>query len=160
MKKIDMDRYRPLGRERSQYIQIGWVVLAVALLMSLEFVARLFDQLDHLYDTHGFGAYATRTLRPGAVMVSFASLIEDRFMLVPFFWVFMGLEVWDCYDYHKKATKSIYLMRRLPDKWDLHRRCWGRPVIYCILSLLAVAAMTILYFLAYLAFTPWECLPY
>ena len=81
-------------------------------------------------------------------------------MLVPYFWVFMGLEVWDCYDYHKKSTKSIYLMRRLPDKWELHRRCWGRPVIHCILSLLAVAAMTLVYFLLYLTLTPWECLPY
>lgn len=160
MTKIDMRRYRPVGREDSYYIQIGWVVLLTALVMSMEFFIRLFDALDALYDTRGFGTQVVRTLKAGAVMVPFSAVVKDRFMLVPFFWVFMGLEVWDCYDYHRKATKSIYLMRRLPDKWELHRRCWGRPLIYCILSLLAVAGMTVLYFLAYLVFTPWECLPY
>ncbi len=63
------------------------------------------------------------------------------------------------YLYYYRETKSIYLMRRLPDKWEYHRRALTvtlREMLLC----LALALLT--FFIDYLIYvwnTPAACLP-
>ena len=49
-------------------------------------------------------------------------------------------------------------MRRLPDPWELHRRCLTLPLLAAGLSLLCGAAFFFLYFGIYLAATPAQSL--
>ena len=64
------------------------------------------------------------------------------------------------YSYYRQGSMSIYLMKRLPNRWELHRRALTLPCL-AVLAVLAVAAATMLIcFLIYLIATPKVCLPY
>ena len=58
------------------------------------------------------------------------------------------------YSYHFKGSKSIYLMRRLPDRWELHRRCLTLPIAMAVFFLLMGFVMLLLFFWAYFAAVP------
>ena len=163
MKMPDLSRYMPLGRAKnSQPMQGGIFMLGVA---ALRAVVELMDNYIHarnaLFETVRISMIEVRrTLIPGAVIQPFHKLIQSSLDFFPWFWAFMLWEVTDCYLYHRKDTRSIYLMRRLPDRWDLHRRCWGRPLIWMGRSVLLMLAIVLFYVLVYLVFTPKECLPF
>ena len=164
MKMPDLSRYMPVGREKSsQPMQGGIFMLVVA---SLRAVVELMDNYLHARDA----LYNVvppirvpiphRELIPGAVIRPFPELIQSSLDFFPWFWAFMLWEVIDCYLYHRKGSMSIYLMRRLPDNRELHRRCWGRPLIWVGRSVLLMAAILLFYFVVYLVFTPKACLPF
>ena len=63
------------------------------------------------------------------------------------------------YSYFYRGSRSIYLMRRLPDVRELPRRCLVVPgvgILICGVSALLNGA---LYYGIYIFFTPVECLP-
>ena len=162
MKKPDLSRYIPLGRKTSQPMQGGIFMLVVATLRAVvELMDNYLSARDRLFETVRVSmTLVYRELIPGAIIRPFSSLIQSSLDFFPWFWAFMLWEVIDCYLYHRKETKSIYLMRRLPDKWELHRRCWGRPLIYVVGSILLMAVILLFYYAVYLVFTPKECLPF
>ena len=162
MKKPDLSRYAPLGRKTSQPMQGGIFMLVVATLRAVvELMDNYLAARDRLFETVRVSMTAVhRELIPGAVIHPFPKLIQGSLDFFPWFWAFMLWEVIDCYLYHRKETKSIYLMRRLPDRWDLHRRCWGRPLIYVVGSIILMTAILLFYYAVYLVFTPKECLPF
>ena len=163
MKMPDLSRYMPLGRAKNaQPMQGGIFMLAVAFLRAMaELMGSYLDAREALFETVRISMIEVRrTLIPGAVIRPFSSLIQSSLNFFPLFWLFMLWEVIDCYRYHRRDTKSIYLMRRLPDKWELHRRCWGRPLIWVGRSILLAAATLLFCFAVYLVFTPKECLPF
>ena len=63
------------------------------------------------------------------------------------------------YAYYYLGSRSIYVMRRLPDRWELWRRCLTVPVLLAVLCLAAIELLTIFHFLMFLRFTPSPCLP-
>ena len=63
------------------------------------------------------------------------------------------------YAYHYLGSRSIYLMRRLSDRWELWRRCLTVPVLLAVICLAAIELLTILYFFIFLLATPSPCLP-
>ena len=69
------------------------------------------------------------------------------------FWV--GLH----YAHYYRGSKSIYLMRRLPDRTLLHRQCWTLPLLALGLTLLVLVLLPALYYLIYRYATPAQCLP-
>lgn len=163
MRKPDLTRYIPLGREKSQPMQGGTFVLVVAALRAVvELMDNYLNARDALYEIVPPVGVVTphRVLVPGAVMKPFGDLIQGSLNFFPLFWLFMAWEVIDCYLYHRRDTMSMYLMRRLPDKRELHRRCWGRPLICTVGSVALMAAILGVYFAIYLVFTPKECLPF
>lgn len=164
MKMPDLSRHMPMGRQKnSQPMQGGIFMLAVATLRAVvELMDNYITARDALYNVVPpiRVPFPHRELIPGAVIQPFTSLIQSSLDFFPWFWAFMLWEAIDCYLYHRKETKSIYLMRRLPDKWDLHRRCWGRPLIWVGRSFLLLAAILLFYFVVYLVFTPKACLPF
>lgn len=156
MKRLDLKALTPVGRGMSQMMLGGCFALAAAVLGSLEIVGNYLSARDELFQT----VNRHRVLIPGAVIQPFGSLIGTGLRFFPLFWLFLGLEVVSAYRYHKKGSKSIYLMRRLPDRWELHRRCWGLPVVCWAGSAALMGVLLALYFVIYLVFTPAECLPY
>lgn len=162
MKKPDLSRYIPLGRKTSQPMQGGIFLLVVATLRAVvELMDNYLAARDALFETVRVSMIESHpVLIPGAVIHPFASLIQGSLNFFPLFWLFMLWEVIDCYLYHRRETMSIYLMRRLPDRWELHRRCWGRPLIYTAGSVALMGVILLFYFVVYLVFTPAECLPF
>ena len=63
------------------------------------------------------------------------------------------------YFYHYQDSRSIYTMKRLPDRWELWRRCLTLPFWTVIISGVLVLLLTGVYYLIYLKCTPAGCLP-
>ena len=49
-------------------------------------------------------------------------------------------------------------MRRLPDRWELHRRCLALPALGLALSVLIPAVLVVIYFCIYQFGTPYRFL--
>jgi hypothetical protein len=161
MKKINWSRYTPPGRENSQFLICAWLWLAGAVLWSLRFPVNYIGARSQLYArSGGMVSYQTKVLIPGRVIDPFFAIAEDSFNLFPVFWLFLLLEAVACYASFRQNTMSIYLMRRLPDRWELHRRCWGKPLILSLLGLGIMVGVLGFYFLIYVLFTPAGCLPF
>jgi uncharacterized membrane protein YqhA len=62
------------------------------------------------------------------------------------------------YAYYYQNSKSIYLMKRLPDKFELHRRCIILPVMAALSCAVIAFLVLLLYFGHYMLFTPDACL--
>lgn len=100
-----------------------------------------------------------RVLGEMALMPEFGQLIQwNRWaVILPLLWaLFQGIN----YNlYHRQVTKSIYLMRRLPDRWEFLRRCWTLPLLMAagtaVMYLLLLGVCAWIYF----GVTPKECIP-
>lgn len=162
MKQIDWNRYTPPGREKSDFIAMFWLWFIAGIIWSLRFFVNLIGALDRLYASPDGSAisFSDRKLIPGRIIAPFGAILEGSFNLFPICWLFLVLEGFACYWYFRKDTMSIYLMRRLSNPWELHRRCWGKPLILSLYALGTQAVLYVIYFLFYLVFTPRGHLPF
>ena len=53
-----------------------------------------------------------------------------------------------------QGSEALYLMRRLPDRWELARRCLALPLITIGLCILSILVLTLIFFVIYWAITP------
>ena len=84
----------------------------------------------------------------------------------------LGFSLWGCllaaaamvflaswhYSCHFRGSKSIYTMRRLPERWELAKRCLTVPVIAAVVYLLEAAVLLGLDFAIYRLATPAQAL--
>ena len=154
MKKPDLSRYAPLGiNVRSEWQ--GYVAgLAVAVVYSMIYLLRYFNARENLYEWTLKG----RELIEGAVMPDFAELMDGTLLVfLAIALTMLGLAIYH-YIYHRLDTKSYYVMRRLPSRWELHRRCLTLPMIGLLICGAAALIMTLIYYWIYMGCTPEECL--
>jgi len=155
MKTPDFDRYAPVGLETARERQtLAWG-LVLSTLWSLFYLVRYFDALDSLY----VGNNKHRHLIPGAMMEDFSVLLGSAllgFLLTAL--IMTGFAVYH-YAYHWQGSKSIYLMRRLPDRWELHRRCLAQPLFAILLCAVIALLLLTAYYALYTTATPAQCLP-
>lgn len=110
-----------------------------------------FSELYHWKNGH-------QVLREGAVMKDFITLVEGS--LGGFVWYSISMlfvVVWH-YMYYHYGTKSIYLMRRLPNRMEIHKRAWTLPLLGAAGSLLAAFVILVFYFEIYMIVTPKQCI--
>lgn len=60
---------------------------------------------------------------------------------------------------HFQGSRSIYLMRRLPQRWELARRCLGEPALCLAGSFIIYLLTGVTCFIYYWFRTPAGCLP-
>ena len=103
--------------------------------------------------------YGKQVLIPGAKMPLFSTLMRHR--LVGYWGYVLGCVGAAAGHYRSFYTpsSSIYVMRRLPDAGELHRRCWGMPLLAMAAGAVLAVVLTVLYWLVYRFATPAECLP-
>lgn len=156
--KIDPDRYVPMGIEGADsWRRLGVWLAAGSAWSVLFFIGAYLDAYDNLFlHQDGFRT----VLRQGAVMPGFFGILsgsETVFLVVCSLMPFWALYY---YSYHYTGSKSIYLMRRLPDGWDLHRRCLALPGAGLLGALSLQGVLGLLYYLIYIFVTPRQCLPF
>ena len=100
-----------------------------------------------------------RVFPPGRMMHDFVTLLHGVW---PLFWVpLVTAAILAAVNRHgfSQGSKAVYLMRRLPDRWEYPRRCFALP----LLTLLLGMALTVLVLLAcwglYTHFTPEYAIP-
>lgn len=128
--------------------------MVLAFLWSLGYFLRLNNAVSELYQ---FIPPDEKVLIPGAVMPCFMDILGSA--LVPFLLLalcMLGFVV-SHYAYHWQGAKSVYLMRRLPDRGLWHKRCLTLPILLALAALLLCAVLAVLYFIIYLAYTPASC---
>ena len=155
--KIDLNRFVPLGidgKTEGKWVLTGLAVAGFAAIVI--FGNQYTDALSRLYH-YGLGR---KKLIPDAVMTDFSEIMmgcDVGFSLVCLAMVMLGFYH---YHYHSQGSKAIYLMRRLPSRWELHIRCLGLPVAGAVGSMALLGLLTVLFYLIYYFCTPAQCLPY
>lgn len=149
--KIDLQRYLPLGSRPSD--EIAWLILGLGgcTLCSTSFLLNFTKALNGLYIIQ----LDQKILRPDASMPPFSQLLGRWFSAgFALYLLFMAALVIYHYQLHHSGSKSIYLMKRLGNPWELHRRCWTFPLMGAVLGLLLLAALLWGYYRLYLNTTP------
>lgn len=155
----DLSRHAPPGIDLEPEKWVFGIGTVAALFYSFGFFSRYQTAVNALYRRVGGVGSSERVLIEGAVMPRFSSLLGD-------FWLgfailaacMLGMIIYH-YAYHRQGSRSIYLMKRLPNRWELHRRCLTIPVAAALICALSVLLLTAVYFAVYMLATPSQCLP-
>ena len=144
--RIDYARFSPPGHSVSAWKNYSIFALAGSFCFSfLTYMFRMIQALDGLrYDDH---------------MPGFREVLGVA--QFPFF-LFAGgalVFVLSFYLYFRQGAKSIYTMRRIRNRWELHRRCWTLPLLTIVVLLLSSQVLEIVYFLLYLIAAPEKAIP-
>lgn len=154
MRKHNLARQVPLGINLNQ--ELGWFATGIgaSLLYSLGFLARYSKEYQSLFLWDGM----TKKLDTSAVMPDFVRILGGSLSgLLVLALCMVALAVYH-YSYHYQGSKSIYLMKRLPNRWELPRRCLALPLLGIITCLCVALLMLLIYYAVYMAFTPPACL--
>lgn len=145
----------PAGfQPRSEFLKDLALTAGVSILYLLVFAADCMNRRNDLYSWEG----GMRVLTPGAVMDDFGACIQ----LVR--WVVVVMVLWALIQginfclYHVQKTKSIYLMRRLPDRWEFARRCWSLPLMMVGLTLVTYGLLLGISWGIYALAAPRDCI--
>ena len=156
MRLDNLSRYAPVGMKLHMEKTVWGLGLGASLVYSGLFLIRFVDACGELYEYKG----VDRVLIEGAKIERFGVLLGNGLVGFAITAVVMLLFSIYHYLYHFQDSKSIYLMRRLPNRWELSRRCLTLPVAAAVLSLAAAVVLLGFYLGIYLVFTPKGCLPW
>ena len=155
-RKLDLSGYVPVGMDWESKREIFLICLiAAAFLAMCAFMVQFMYAMDDVYEYTGWNQ---RALIPGAVMPDFYTTMD---------WVLIGYQaiglyqfkaIYDNYASHRQDSMSIYLMRRLPDRWELHRRCLGLPLMGIGVCVLAALVTVVVCYGCYMIGAPQQCL--
>ena len=151
-----LSRYAPAGFPIHQEIRIFLITLGVSTLYSFGFLKRYLEARAELFETTVTGE---KILLISAKMPRMTSLIHDAFLGFILIGILAAAGIFYHYLFHKQGSKSIYLMKRLPNRLELHKRCIALPVLGMAVSLIAALLLFLLYYGIYQIFTPSMCLP-
>ena len=150
-----LEAHTPLGFPGKNEVQLYVALLTVSLIANVCRFVSIFDgYIANLYKT------ADRTVLkspddPSAYMPPFADFVEGHWSYaVLLIMLALFLIIYHYRYHHMNGSMSIYLMRRLPDKKDLFRRCAVLPIVMMGITFLAYAVLTGIYYFAYITLTP------
>lgn len=151
-----LEPYAPLGIELANEVMLFVSGITLAVLYSFVYLVSYIAARNELYEK-----VADRwILRQGAIMPAFDTLIEGRMIGFGVVMILMlGIIVYH-YIYHHMDSKLVYLMKRLPSKWELHKRCLVLPIAGILVTIACMLILWLVYYGIYLLFTPQQCLPF
>ena len=148
LNRLDLKRHAPPGIEL-KYLKntLAWG-LTVAGFYSMGFLIRFSDLRRMIFEPGP-------VLKPGQRVPEFYELIVTYNwdpliifrILIPCMLAFTIYH----YLYCRTGSMSVYLLRRLPKRWEYHRRCWALPVGCALL----VFAVEVLFLLLYFGIYVW-----
>ena len=157
MKKIEFDisKMTPPGIDAKGQFSLFTACNILSILYSFSFIFKYCMEYDNLFSNDGL----TRTLREGVMIKDFHVILGTSNVGFYLSAVFMLFYVIYYYSAYRNGSMSIYLMKRLPNPYELHLRAWTLPIITAVFCLVIGFLMTVLYFGLYLIATPSKCLP-
>ena len=153
--KTDLSRYVPVGASFRRFIKGYLLYLGFSVLYSFGFLIRFNTAYNHLY----YVERGIRVLRPDSIISDFHELIDHFFIFFQLMIPLMILYMFFFYMSHYTESKSIYLMKRLPQKYELYVRCMTLPLIGIIITIITGFLLLMLYYLIYMNVTPTQCIP-
>ena len=130
-------------------------LVGIALVENLvTFVLRFSAALSQLYVNRN----GVKTLVQGARMPDMEELMQGSLVVV---WFFPALAIVVAASYYAsfhQGSKSIYLMKRLENPWELHRRCLTVPGIILLAGVATMVALLARDWTLYRFIPPEACL--
>ncbi len=159
--KVRVRDFFPPGFEYEKSCKSFIGTVSAAVVYSFIFLTNYARERSRLFYTvtdMGTGE-VRKTLREGAQMAPFSEVIGYSFvMFIVVFVVVIYTMILQCL-YYREGSKSIYLAKRLPDKWFAWRTCFTAPLIGLFIGLFVMGLMLAIYYGVYIGFTPAQCLP-
>lgn len=160
MKKLrireQMEKYYPPGRELKKdlcFYRIGlWCAVGYSCLFTVEYKMSW-------YSLHTFGKNGKLVVIDGAMMPSFAEMVSGYLNGFYLLAILMLEAILFNYWYHRKGSKSVYIMKRLPNPWEYHKRCITLPLLGAINAIIMAGLMMLVYYGIYMHNTPAQCMP-
>ncbi len=151
----NLEKHAPAGIN----LQMEQGIFKAGMIFSFLFSLIFFLRYNSAYSVIRDWRKSNRVLQPGSIIFEDFNVILGSsligFLLLAL--CMLALIVYH-YIYHWQGSKSIYLMKRLPNRWELHRRCLTLPVLAALLCLLAAGALLLIYYGFYMVLTPEEVL--
>lgn len=152
--KINFERVVPPGFDYLVTIKFIVALNVASVLFSFGYLIELQAHYSELFTWEN----RERFLIDGALMADFHVLL-DRYLLGFVVAAFASLALAGYhYAYHYTGSRSINLMKRLPNRWEIHRRCWSLPCAGFLLSAAIGIMVLFIYYGVYKFITPQECL--
>ncbi|NLW16480.1 MAG: hypothetical protein GX033_02315 [Firmicutes bacterium] len=154
MLKHKLTHHLPPGVDLER--ELAWFEggIFVSLLYSLRFLIRYANEYQSLFLWNG----SEKVLNTNAVMPDFVQILGGSLSGFLVLALCMAATAAYHYSYHFQGSKSIYLMKRLPNRWELPRRCLTLPVLGIITCLCIALLLLLIYYAVYMLFTPRACL--
>ena len=149
-----LSKYAPPGYDFKFDKTFFFAVIGIATGLSFSYFFRFWSEKNSLYEYY----LGEKTLIPGQVMPDFIEIFSGSLGGYFVLSLTMLLLIAVRYSYYYQHSKSIYLMKRLPTRFEMHRRCIIVPVIAALLCVAAAFLVLLLYFGHYMIFTPDACL--
>ena len=155
-----LGKWSPPGWDGSGEWYGFWILMIFSILYSFQFWSRYWKAYQALF--YFDRQIGEKVLEEGAVMEPFWELSEGCFLgcFLGFFlllflsFLFAALR----YFYYYQESRSIYLVRRLPDRGFLWKSCVVVPVLGILLDLFVMGMLCLTYWGCYRIFTPAETL--
>jgi hypothetical protein len=148
--------------------ELSWVrgaLICAVIFGSFLFLIRLGVGISNLYEqkwepaANGGYVSAGIVLKEDAVMREVSVLLAQTRVGFALTGVLLVVMVVSHYRYYRQGSMSIYLMKRLPNGREYHRRNFSFVLILAAVSLAVMLVMSLTHYGMYLLFTPKGCLP-
>lgn len=152
----DFDRLMPPGMTYNRIFRTFLTVLLLGVCVWWSGLFSLISELGNLKINLDQGMYdhfpmphisSVQELMHLTVLIFVAGAILQLFFVA------------DNYQYFRKNSKSIYLMRRVDDPWLMTKQCWTVPLIGCAAALFFLVLLYGIFCLIYFLSVPTEALP-
>ena len=150
-------RFSPPGSECKSEIRLYIVGSIISFTASLMFFASYASERSKLYDYDRF--LKKYILNETATMTDFNEIMGGYLLGFALLALAMLTFVIFRYSYYRQGSKSIYLMKRLPNRAEIHKRAIPLPLLASFSCLVYAFALRLIYFVFYLILTPNKCLP-
>lgn len=153
---FSIEMYFPIGYDYQAEINLLKIWLIGSIICSFSFFYRYYQAYRMLYI---YDSFLNRwVLRENVWIEKFIVLSDGIFRGFFIGFLLLGVLAVFHYRFYYQGSKSIYLMKRLPDRWFCLKSCVAVPVAAGGLFLGVMAFLYFIYFVFYIWFTPKECL--
>ena len=151
-----LDHNFPAGYTYKTELMAVFFVLAVGSFTSAyRFLAAYKTARQALYISRGVDLI----LDESRDMTDFVHLLGDKLLILLLLSVLVCIVAMTIhYGYHQIGSRSIYLMCRLPNRFELHRRCLLFPLVYAVTFVLVSVLLFFIFYTVYMNTTPEACL--
>lgn len=156
-RRIDFGNCFPSGYEYKKEQAAAGFLLTLGAVLSLQYFGRLHGHWQLLHDL--LLAYKDTVLPEDIEAAPFLQLAgEYSALFLPYFFFLTIMAVYH-YAYYYRESRSIYLMRRLPQRYVLAKSCLQAPLLGMAMGIAVMLALGLLYYGAYLLVIPVQCNP-
>ena len=156
MARIDWSRWAPPDRDaRQEAVQFLWGLGGGTVLCWVWFLSSYWNARSGLFRLKN----GQKVLMTDAMMLDLPEIIGGSFLGLWAVLLWAAVTVALHYAGHyREGRRPVYLMRRLPDRWEYHRRCLAIPGIVILIALVLILVFLMLFYVIYMNCTPEACL--